>query len=165
MKIPEPLTTEQLAQQNYGEAIDLYNQGNTQGAIGLLEMMMAQHPDFLSGRVLLANLLLQQGDANTALKTLQAVNALPSLQQNVVYYNLLAESYRQTGHLRAAMNVYQQLLRQDNANGVWWVGLGMCFEGLGQQAAANEAYQRAQSTGSLSPVLQDFVMRKLGSLT
>lgn len=156
-----PLTDTQLAAQNYDEAVDLLNQGNTQGAIGMLQMLTTQHPDYLEGRLLLANLLLQQNQNDQALATLNGVTSRPSFSDNVTYYNLLAEAYRQSGDYTSAIQLYQRLLATDQSNGALWVGLGMCFEGLEQAGAANEAYQKALMTGNLSPVLQTFVSRKL----
>jgi len=162
VKTPVPLTDSQLASENYDEAVDLLNQGNTQGAIGLLQMGVAQHPTYLDGRMLLANLLLQQNEAQQALMLLKGASPQPNFSDNTTYYSLLAESYRQAGDFKSAINVYQQLLQLNSSNGVWWVGLGMCFEGLGQSSAATESYEKALSTGSLSPVLQTFVSKKIG---
>jgi predicted Zn-dependent protease len=160
---PAPLTSSELATQNYDEAMDLVTQGNIPGAIGVLDMLVSQHPNFLQGRVMLANLLLQQNNSTQALNLLQEATPLPKIQSNSAYYDLLAESYRQTGDPKSAAVIYQQLLRLDGSNGTWWVGLGMCFEALGQLSAATEAYQRAEKSGNLSPLLQVFISKKLGS--
>ncbi|MDX2164248.1 MAG: tetratricopeptide repeat protein [Gammaproteobacteria bacterium] len=163
IKTPVPLTDSQLAAENYDEAVDLINQGNTQGAIGMLQMVVSQHPVYLDGRVLLANLLLQQNEAQQALTTLKGVTSQPNFSGNATYYSLLAESYRQTGDFKSAIGIYHQLLQLNPSNGVWWVGLGMCFEGLGQKNAAIESYQKAVETSTLSPVLQTFVSKKIGN--
>lgn len=160
---PVPLSSDELATQNYAEAVDLLNQGNADGAMGLLEMLVSDHPQYLPGRTLLANLLLQQNNAKQALILLQKVNSQPPIQNNAEYYNLLADAYRQSGDLKSAIVVYRQLLSLNSTNGAWWVGLGMCFEALNQFSAATEAYQKAQATGLLSPVLQNFVSSKLRS--
>jgi predicted negative regulator of RcsB-dependent stress response len=159
-----PLSSDELATENYDEAVDLLNQGNATGAMGLLQMLVTQHPDYLGGRILLGNLLLQQNNAQKALNLLQGTVPQPDIQNNTSYYNLLAEAYRQTGDAKSAVRLYRQLLTVDSTKGAWWVGLGMCFETLNQTAAATEAYQKAQSSGNLSQALQDFVSNKLGSI-
>ncbi len=163
VKKPVPLSGNELAAENYNEAVDLINQGNTSGAISMLQMLMTQHPDYLDGRLLLANLLLQQNQPNQALTVLQEVPSQASIDQNQTYFNILAEANRQSGNFKAAISVYQKLLMTNQSNGAWWVGLGMCFEGLKQSSAATEAYQKALATQNLSPVLQIFVTKKLGT--
>jgi len=164
VKTPSPMTPDEAASENYDEAVDLVNQKNMEGAAGLLEMVVAEHPDYLDARILLARVKLDQSDAAEALTLLQGAVSQPDVQDNTTYYDLLAESYRQTGDLKSALKVYRQLLAMDSSNGAWWVGLGMCFEGLHQSAASVEAYQRAQLSRNLSPLLQDFVAGKLGSI-
>ncbi|HEV2614617.1 MAG TPA: tetratricopeptide repeat protein [Gammaproteobacteria bacterium] len=156
-----PLTSDELATQNYDEAVDLLSQGNIAGATGLLEVVVTEHPSDLDARVLLARLWLQQNEPTQALNLLEGAMPQPTIQENVTFYDLLAEAYRQTGDPKSAIVMYQQLLRQDASNGVWWVGLGMCFKALNQDAASTEAYQKALATGKLPPVLQTFISKKL----
>lgn len=156
-----PPTPEAVAAENYNEALDLVNQGNIQGAKELLQMVVTQHASYIPARILLANLFVQQGDPQQALIILQGIQPQPNIQDDPGYYNLLAEIYRQLNQPKIAVNIYQQLLSMDANNGSWWVGLGMCFEALDQLAAAKEAYQKAQATRNLPPVLLDFIAKKL----
>ena len=164
VKTVVPLTSDELAAQNYNEAMDLLSQGNKEGAIGLLQMLVTEHPNYLVGRTALADLLLAQNKSKDSLIILKSIHPTPLLDENpdnIEYYNLLAESYRQSGDNLAALKLYQALLNNNNTNGSWWIGLGMCFDALHQSQAAQEAYQKAQETQNLTPVLESFLVQKL----
>lgn len=61
----------------------------------------------------------------------------------------LASLYRNMGrHDRAAL-LYAELAEAEPGNGLWQVGLALAAEGLGQEQAAREAWQRALELGGI----------------
>lgn len=162
VKTPEPLSPDEVAQEDYQEALVLLNQSNTVSAVLLLQTILQQHPDFEQARVTLAETYLSQNKPQLALQILKTVD-FPDVSSHLSYYTALAESYRQTGDAKTAADLYQSLLKLNPNNATWWAGLGMCFEMLKQNQAAHEAYIKANSFGNLSVSLQLYISKKLAT--
>lgn len=162
VKTPEPLSPDEIAQENYQEALVLLDQNNTDSAVLLLQTILQQHPDFEQARVMLAETYLTQNKPQRALQILNAVD-FPDISLHLSYYTALAESYRQSGDAKTAADLYQNLLKINASNATWWAGLGMCLEMLKQNKAAHEAYVKANSFGNLSASLQLYVSKKLST--
>jgi tetratricopeptide (TPR) repeat protein len=155
-KTLEPLTPEEVAKENYNEALDLLAQDNVDGAALLLETVITQHPDFENARITLAEIYLKQNKSTQALSLLKSMSS-----QNPEFSTVLAEAYRQAGDANSAIKVYQALLKLSADNATWWAGLGMSYEMLKQNKEAREAFVKANKLGNLSPALQQYVSNQL----
>jgi tetratricopeptide (TPR) repeat protein len=160
LKTPDPLSPEELAQKDYTEAVNLLTQNNTESAVLLLQTLLQQHPAFEAARVTLAEIYLSQNQPRKSLNILKAVN-FSDVSAHTDYFTALAEAYRQTGSAADAASIYQTLLNIDVHNATWWAGLGMSFQALHHPKAAHTAFVKADSLGSLSLPLQQYVSTQL----
>ena len=60
------------------------------------------------------------------------------------------------GHAEAAA-AYRRVLQIAPKRAVWWMGLGLSLEALGDRARALQAYGRAQRLGTLTGEVRSFV--------
>jgi MSHA biogenesis protein MshN len=58
---------------------------------------------------------------------------------------------------------YQAALRVKQS-GVWLMGMGISLQALNRAPEAQDAYKRAQATGTLSPELRAFVDQRMRQL-
>lgn len=106
-----------------------------------------------------ARLLVNQGKVNLALNLLQ--RSAPTIQANPDYYAFIAALYQRLGQVAAATKVYEQLVTLQPTNSKWWLGLGIAYETSGKESQALEAYNRAESSGKLTPELRTYVDSRL----
>jgi MSHA biogenesis protein MshN len=105
----------------------------------------------------LAQLHLQNGRPAQAAASLQsALNASSRAEDWALYAGVAAK----LGRHDEAASAWRSALRGQPDQGVWWIGLGVALERLGQRPDALQAYQRAALT-QLSPELREFVQGKL----
>jgi MSHA biogenesis protein MshN len=110
--------------------------------------------------MLLARLQIEKG--GPAVETLQ--RTLPYARGNADYLAFLAGALQRAQNHREAAEQYQAALKLQPQNGVWWMGLGISLQADKRNADALEAFNRARSSGNLSPDLQAFVERRLQQL-
>lgn len=110
----------------------------------------------------LARLQLERGELAPAIATLEATRNYAGNQPD--YHAFLAALVQRAGRYRDAADHYTIALRSVPQNGVWWMGLGISYQALKQDAEAEQAFRRARSAGGLSPELQTFVGNRLSQL-
>lgn len=111
---------------------------------------------------LYARVLSEQHEPAAAVRVLE--QHVGAAHGDINYLAMLGALYQQVGRQREAAQVYRQLVQARPDHGDWWAGLGISLEALGQSAAARQAYQRAQSTGNLTPQLQKYTAERLSAL-
>jgi len=109
-----------------------------------------------------ARVLAELGRPAEALATLG--EASPAASDDPAYHALRAALLQRTGAHRAAVSAYEDVLAVRPAEGVWWMGLGISLEALGERERALEAYRRAGAGGKLRGEVRAFVERKLAEL-
>lgn len=112
--------------------------------------------------MILARLQVEKGELRPAIETLE--RTLPYAADRADYQAFLAALLQRDGKNRQAAEHYLQALQRLPQNGVWWMGLGICFQAEHRTAEAVEAYKRAKATNSLSPELLAFVDGRLAQL-
>lgn len=112
--------------------------------------------------MILARLQVEKGELRPAIETLE--RTLPYAADRADYQAFLAALLQRDGKHRQAAEHYLQALQRVPQNGVWWMGLGICFQAEQRTAEAVEAYKRAKATNSLSPELLAFVDGRLAQL-
>lgn len=112
--------------------------------------------------MILARLQVEKGELKAAIDSLQRVPQYASDRADFQAF-LAALLQRDNRHKEAAER-YAIALKKSPQNGIWWMGLGISLQAENRTADATDAYNRAKSTGSLSPELRAFVDEKLNGL-
>ncbi|WP_306393528.1 tetratricopeptide repeat protein [Telluria beijingensis] len=138
----------------------LIEAGRTDDAMRQLQVALALDARQPSLAMLLARLQLEQG--GPALETL--TRTLPHAAGNGDYHAFLAGVLQREARHREAAGHYQEALRANPGNGVWWMGLGISLQAEKRDAEAVAAFRQAQASATLSPELAAFVERRLRQL-
>lgn len=80
------------------------------------------------------------------------------------YRGLLATAAQRSGELTGAVRQYSWLTQREPEQARWWVGLGFTWELSGDKTQAQQAYQAALRSASLSRQLRQFVDQRLVAL-
>ena len=76
----------------------------------------------------------------------------------------LAALYQKAGEFQAALDTYQGLLLEDQANGRYLLGYALAADSLGADVAAIDAYARALSNGPQGSSTERFIRQRLAAL-
>ncbi len=131
-------------------------------AAQLLKRGLAINPGHSMFRKLYARVLLEQGALDQAVGVLE--HDLPPISQDVDYYALLAALYQRQGRHKNAVAVYRNLLKQNSRVGIWWIGMGISLEKLGDSEAARQAYKKARASGTLAAQMIQYTDNRLAAL-
>lgn len=153
---------ELMLQKQYKKALALVNSGDVQQAQKILHTALQQAPNYQSFIELQANLLLSQGQYQSAFILLDRIQ--PALADAPDFYSIKAALYRKTNRLQQAQRLYQQLLGLEPTNSTWWLGLAASFEQEDKLPEAIKAYQQATITGQLAANVQLSVEQHLQQL-
>lgn len=137
----------------------LINQGQLHKAEALLEQELNSrlwNPEWAD---LYARLLVNKGDITTAIGILEGMK--PELSSKPDYYAFLAALYQKNRQHKESISNYKRVLQVRPGNGVWWMGLAISLEALGQKKDALFAYNRALAGKPMSPDLQKYVQGKI----
>jgi MSHA biogenesis protein MshN len=187
------LTSRQQGENAYRRALAALQEGRVTEGIAALEQAVHVYPRHEAARQTLVGLLIENGQADEAIRharlalALDAnqpqlamvlarlqlerggpadetlLRSLPYAANNADYIAFLAGVLQKQGRHAQAAEQYEAALRLRPDNGVWWMGLGMARQGQNLRTNAREAYLKAREAG-LSPELQAFVERRLGQL-
>ncbi len=131
-------------------------------AAQLLKRGVAINPGQSMFRKLYARVLLEQGALDQAVGVLE--RNLPPISQDVDYYALLAALYQRQGRHKNAVEIYRDLLKQNSRVGIWWIGMGISLEKLGDSEAARQAYKKARASGTLAAQMIQYTDNRLAAL-
>jgi MSHA biogenesis protein MshN len=126
-------------------------------AITLLKSAIALAPHQVGFVQALARLEIESGNVVEALATLE--KGLPYAGQNSQYHGFYAALLQRAERHEDAVKHYQFALASESS-AASWVGLGISLQALGDNAAAHEAYLKAQGAG-LGEMLAQFVGERL----
>ncbi len=123
-----------------------------------IDLGLLHHPEQASLLMLKARLQAQRGEVLAAAATLEQSGLAESGDRNVLA--MLAPLYQQLGNHRQSVAVYRQLLQQAPNHGVYWAGLGLGLEALGETGMALQAYQRALDLPALPDSVADYLRER-----
>ncbi len=134
-------------------------QGRWVEASELLRHGLSLSPGHRTFRKLYARALMQLNQDKLAVSVLR--QHAPPIKSDPEYYAILAALYqRQKDHTSAAI-IYQKIVEAQPQNGVWWVGLGISLEALGEAQQASQAYSQALKSGNLHNDIARFTNNRL----
>lgn len=136
-----------MAARRHAEAADVLREG------------LALSPEQAAWAMSLARVQAERNDYAGAWETLSRSQG--HAQQQADYLAFCGTVLQRLNRSGDAAGYYQAALRIKPQEGRWWVGLGIALEAERKPAEAREAFQRARSTGSLSPDLAAYVDQKL----
>ena len=139
---------------------------NTAEAERVMVERQALAPKSTVFAMMLARLQAERGDNELALETLRASPPAAGSNggSNAAYHASMAALLARQGQHAAAVTQYQTALRAAPNSGVWWMGLGLSLQAVGQIPEAQEALRRARAAEGLSPELAAFVDQRLKQL-
>lgn len=137
-------------------------QGNDAGALQLLEQASAvgvQDPKLSMASAALA---LKQQDWAKALSYLQYE---PDILSYTDFYALKAAALQKTSQHAQAVQVFQQLARQQPEQARWWLGMALSYDAMSQSEQALHAYRQVAVNGfGLSAQSLDYVKKRIAAL-
>ena len=150
-----------LARQSY--ATFLFQQGDFQEAEKAVDIGLNQHPLYAPYLQIKAEILAGEGKIGQALTLLQ--KNPPSLDENPEYHALLAALYQKDNQFQLAEKIYEELIKMQPSNSIWWMGLAITREKLKKNQAALQAYEYAGQKENLSPELKVFIENRIRLLS
>lgn len=133
----------------------------TDDAIRQLRLALGIDPRQPGLAIILARLQLEKG--GPALDTL--MKTLPYAANSPDYQAFLAGVLQREQRHTEAADHYRAALQLAPQNAVWWMGLGISLQADQHLPEAREAYNRARSSGGLTPELRGFVDKQLDKLS
>lgn len=88
----------------------------------------------------------------------------PDLVLDPEYHEIYAVALQMSDQFEAAALVFEALLRMDDSNANWWMGLALCHDALGDTAAAESSYAMSIHFGAGSLVLGQYAEARLKDL-
>lgn len=120
---------------------------------------LAKDPENLVFIKLQAQILVNQGRLEQALKTLSKHH--PAINLEPDYYGFTASLYQKTKQYIMAAKIYDQLTKLQPNKAMWWIGLGISLEAVGENNASVEAYKNALRNGAnLDPQVRAYIESK-----
>lgn len=137
-------------------------QRNDLAAVQVLEQAMASGIQDPKLSMALAALALKQQDWAKALSYLQYE---PDIFNYTDFYALKAAALQKTSQHAQAVQVFQQLARQQPEQGRWWLGMALSYDALQQQEQALLAYRQVAVNGvGLSVDSLNYVKKRIAAL-
>lgn len=187
------LPTAQRAQALYRQGLELASSGHGRQAVEQLQVALQLDASLVAARIHAVSLLLEQGRSAEAetlareglassadepqLNTLlarvladrgDAAGALALLDRSerlgAEGLGLRAGLLSQQGNFSRALQDYEQAVRLQPGNSLWWLGLGVALEAEGRGQQARQVYGRAQAIGVERSDLNHFIDQKLQQL-
>lgn len=139
----------------------LLNQGKSDEARVVLNDGLALAPQNTGLAMTLARLHVERGELQRAAEVLQPTDtASMSAEDHAFRAAVLQRINRHT----EASDHFAAALRTVPNNSVWWMGLGISQAADGHGDNAKEAFNRARSSGGLTPELAQYVEQRLRQL-
>ncbi len=142
---------------------EMFNLRLRQGKVTMAEAMV-KDAEHIPGGVfsyMVAQLLIYREDYAGALRALQSQS--PLLDEDPSYHALTAGVLHKLGQHRAAIAVYRELLRREEANATYWLGLAVAMDAEGEKGAL-AAFQQVQKVASGAESFLPYVRSRIGQL-
>jgi MSHA biogenesis protein MshN len=133
----------------------LIEQAKWKEARDVIEQGLQQKPSYLPYVQMKAHVLVSEGKVAEALNLLRSFT--PALTVYPDYYAFIAALYQRLGQFAFSEKMYEELVKVEPNNGLYWAGLGISLNKLGQHAEAIDAFAKAEQLGNLNPELKHYV--------
>ena len=137
-------------------------QRNDAAAVQILEQASAAGVQDPKLSMALAALALKQQDWSKALSYLQYE---PDIFNYTDFYALKAAALQKTSQHAQAVQVFQQLARQQPEQARWWLGMALSYDAMSQSEQALHAYRQVAVNGfGLSAESLNYVKKRIAAL-
>lgn len=137
-------------------------QRNDAAAVQILEQASAAGVQDPKLSMALAALALKQQDWSKALSYLQYE---PDIFNYTDFYALKAAALQKTSQHAQAVQVFQQLARQQPEQARWWLGMALSYDAMSQTEQALHAYRQVAVNGfGLSAESLNYVKKRIAAL-
>jgi tetratricopeptide (TPR) repeat protein len=140
----------------------LMQHGHVTKAKQILTASLDEHPSYLPYIQLKAQILISEGKLNRALDLLE--RAAPPIDKDPKYHAMIAALYQNTGQPQLSAKRYEQLIKLQPNKGIWWMGLAIALESIGNTSQAKEAYIQANNSSGLTPELTTFIQTRINNI-
>lgn len=141
----------------------LLEEGKLTEAQQIIDVGLQQLPSYPPYVQLKAQILVNLGKLNQALDLL--LKSPPNVDKNPDYHAFIAALYQRTDKFALAEKVYENLLKIQPENSIWWMGLGIARDSLKKSKSALYAYLKANSSENLTPELKIYVENRIHMLS
>jgi len=138
------------------------SQGRWIEASELLRVGVSIAPQHATFNKLYARSLMQLKRDSQAIALLSSNK--PPVAQDTEHYALLAALHQRQQNHELAARLYSDILKLQPNMGIWWVGMGISLEAMGDQKQATAAYQQARKTGTLNGDVAQYTDNRLLAL-
>ena len=138
-------------------------QDRSESALALLAQSVEMLPGDVKIKQLYAQILFHLGRHKTAIEILRT--SKPVINEQPEYHALLAAILQDMDKHTESADIYQRLVKLHPDKSIWWMGLGISLEALGQVGEAVAAYEEALQSGSLTSNLRQYVSKRIKFLT
>ena len=147
------------AQAREALASQLIHTGRLVEAEDVLRQGLAIVPRHVPLVKLHARIRAEEGQPGKALQILAGIS--PPVERDPEFHAFRAALLQQMGEHQRAQSLYRAALAVRPNMGVWWTGLAISLEALGERDDAVAAYRQALATGALPAEVLGFVKSKL----
>ena len=141
----------------------LIQRGEHRRALALLEAGLDVSPDESRLAKLYARLQAERGEIEPALAAL--MTSASSVAADPEHHAFIAALFQRLTQHRDAVARYREVLLHAPDNGIWWMGLGISLEALGEHRDALSAFRRAASSGRVQGAVRRFVDSRVVALS
>ncbi len=139
-----------------------FNHGRSVEANEILKEGLKHHPGHGPFATLYARSQIQNGQLEAATNTLEVAMAVQP--QSADFHAFLAALYQRQEAFDKSVAAYRQALQQQPGQSIWWIGIGISYEGVGKAEEAANAYNNAIKIGSLPQNLRHYATSRLEAL-
>ena len=143
-------------------ADSLVEAGRNADAVVLLKEGLRYAPGQSDFHMRLARIHMAGGDTEQAYATLE--QGLFGVADNADYHALLATLAQKIGHHEVAIRHYRTALQGKPGMSMWLIRLAVSLKAVRQTGDAEEAFQNAIDTGTLTPETAQFANQQLKQL-
>lgn len=140
-------------------ALMLIEQNQTKLAISLLQEGLLKFPDQTKWSKLLARIYINTGNYTMAKEIL--TKNMPSITDDPEYHALYAAILQKMSMHEEAALTYQNLVKIQPENGLWWMGLAISLERISRAKDAMFAYQNALNAKLLTPETHRYILERI----
>lgn len=144
-------------------ATQYLGQGGRDEAEQLLAQGIELTPDNAKLAKFYARLLVAKGNVDKALSVLE--DAQPDVVQDPEYHAFMAALYQRLGRHEEAVTAYRRVVEVRPDSGVWWMGLAISLEAMGDDDVAIVAYRKALNGHAMTADLQRYASERIAVLS